>query len=327
MIDTCVDEESGPERDRAVKEVKEAQQKLLKTPPTFGELQMLRILNIEQRIDALEKSMAMHERCGFCGKCKDQVKTILVGPAASICNECVAVCLKTVGELMAQSVEHAVKKPEPIHQENGKWYFWDETDEQCGPYESRAEAEKQLKAYCEALNGEPKRKPASPFQMWLDGWCLKNLDCNLCAITGDTCAVAGSSIKKLLDAVENFITVPNANGDMFTSSPKPASADSEWCPDCQATHPKQAHKTEWVTDFRLEKMPEQLKDVQIKDLGDLVLELQQECTEQRNHADKMEANLKKAVKYLREGKRKFMPTTTNSDVDEFLKDHEWVTEP
>ena len=67
---------------------------------------------------------------------------------------------------------------------------------------------------------------------------------------------------------------------------------------------------------------DQLKDVQIKDLGDLVLELQQECIEQRNRADALEGKFKKALAYLREGKRKFTPTTTNSDVDEFLKDHE-----
>lgn len=30
---------------------------------------------------------------------------------------------------------------------------------------------------------------------------------------------------------------------------------------------------------------------------------------------------KKAVKFIREGKQKFTPSTTNSLVDEFLKDH------
>ena len=73
-------------------------------------------------------------------------------------------------------------------------------------------------------------------------------------------------------------------------------------------------------------IPEQLKDVQIKDLGELVMELKNECIEQRRRADKLEGSLKKAVGYLRDGKRKFTPTTTNSDVDEFLKDHEWVKE-
>ena len=201
-----------------------------------------RIRNIEQRLDAMEKRQF---RCGFCGKTRDQVKITLVGPITVICNECVAACCKSLADHMGSdffpvATSDAPKPRDPIYQEKDTWYFLDETDQPCGPYDSRADAEKELRAYCASLNDGSERKPVSPFQMWLDSWCFKNLDCNLCAITGDTCAVAGSTIRKLLDAIENFITVPNANGDLFTSSPTPASADSEWCKDCKATHPKQA---------------------------------------------------------------------------------------
>ena len=33
--------------------------------------------------------------------------------------------------------------------------------------------------------------------------------------------------------------------------------------------------------------------------------------------------LKKAIGFLKEGKLKFAPTTTNSDVDMFLEKHKW----
>ena len=31
-------------------------------------------------------------RCSFCGKTQDQVRRIVAGPGAYICNECVLIC-------------------------------------------------------------------------------------------------------------------------------------------------------------------------------------------------------------------------------------------
>jgi hypothetical protein len=41
----------------------------------------------------------------------------------------------------------------PIYQENGKWYFWDETwGNSYGPYNTLEEAQKALKEYFRSLN-------------------------------------------------------------------------------------------------------------------------------------------------------------------------------
>ena len=32
-------------------------------------------------------------RCSFCGKHQDQVKRLIAGPGAYICNECVQLCM------------------------------------------------------------------------------------------------------------------------------------------------------------------------------------------------------------------------------------------
>lgn len=38
---------------------------------------------------------------------------------------------------------------EPIHEQNGKWFFWDETwSHHFGPYDTREEAELFLRIYC-----------------------------------------------------------------------------------------------------------------------------------------------------------------------------------
>ena len=39
--------------------------------------------------------------------------------------------------------------PDPIHEENGLWYFWDETwSDRNGPYPTRRHAEADLIGYC-----------------------------------------------------------------------------------------------------------------------------------------------------------------------------------
>lgn len=36
--------------------------------------------------------------CSFCGKSQHEVKKLIAGPAAFICNECVALCVEIIGE-------------------------------------------------------------------------------------------------------------------------------------------------------------------------------------------------------------------------------------
>lgn len=44
-------------------------------------------------------------------------------------------------------------KQSPTHEENGKWYFWDETwTERQGPYETEEECGQSLSKYCDYLN-------------------------------------------------------------------------------------------------------------------------------------------------------------------------------
>ena len=43
----------------------------------------------------------------------------------------------------------------PVHKnEDGKWYFWDEVwAHEIGPYDSKEEADKEIKKYCETVLG------------------------------------------------------------------------------------------------------------------------------------------------------------------------------
>ena len=49
------------------------------------------------------------------------------------------------------SQENTIKKHhwDRVHQENGKWYFWDESDaDREGPYNTEAEAREAFRKYC-----------------------------------------------------------------------------------------------------------------------------------------------------------------------------------
>ena len=39
-------------------------------------------------------------RCSFCGKSQDQVRRLVAGPGAYICNECIALCQEIVADDM-----------------------------------------------------------------------------------------------------------------------------------------------------------------------------------------------------------------------------------
>ncbi len=51
-------------------------------------------------------------RCSFCGKSQGQVKRILSGPSAYICDECVELCSTLLREEMYETTEHDTEAPE-----------------------------------------------------------------------------------------------------------------------------------------------------------------------------------------------------------------------
>ena len=51
-------------------------------------------------------------RCSFCGKSQGQVKRILSGPSAYICDECVNLCSTLLREEMYETTEHDTEAPE-----------------------------------------------------------------------------------------------------------------------------------------------------------------------------------------------------------------------
>ena len=56
-------------------------------------------------------------RCSFCGKTQDQVRRIVAGPGAYICNECVLICQEIVSDDVESVGEHGeleIKKPQEI---------------------------------------------------------------------------------------------------------------------------------------------------------------------------------------------------------------------
>ena len=50
-------------------------------------------------------------RCSFCGKQQDEVKKLLAGEKAFICNECVAIARKLVKDSSAQPAWPVKPKP------------------------------------------------------------------------------------------------------------------------------------------------------------------------------------------------------------------------
>lgn len=53
---------------------------------------------------------------------------------------------------------------DPIHEENGKWYFWDETQaDRVGPFSTEEQARTALKEYCEFLDSGPPCKMTGMF--------------------------------------------------------------------------------------------------------------------------------------------------------------------
>ncbi len=57
-------------------------------------------------------------RCSFCGKTQDQVRKLVMGPGAYICNECVLLCQEIVADDVVENIGHGgeieIKRPKEI---------------------------------------------------------------------------------------------------------------------------------------------------------------------------------------------------------------------
>ena len=53
-------------------------------------------------------------RCSFCGKHQSQVKRIIAGPNAYICNECIELCVSILNDDMKQGKTQSIPEPEEL---------------------------------------------------------------------------------------------------------------------------------------------------------------------------------------------------------------------
>ena len=53
-------------------------------------------------------------RCSFCGKHQSQVKRIIAGPNAYICNECIELCVSILNDEMKQGKTQSIPEPEEL---------------------------------------------------------------------------------------------------------------------------------------------------------------------------------------------------------------------
>lgn len=53
-------------------------------------------------------------RCSFCGKHQSQVKRIIAGPNAYICNECIELCASILHDEMKQGIPQSIPEPEEL---------------------------------------------------------------------------------------------------------------------------------------------------------------------------------------------------------------------
>ena len=64
-----------------------------------------------------EKKEAPPLRCSFCNKNQNQVKKLIAGPRAYICDECVQICL----EIITEEKIAAQKQEKPKRQSTSCW--------------------------------------------------------------------------------------------------------------------------------------------------------------------------------------------------------------
>lgn len=99
--------------------------------------------------------------------------------------------------------------PEIVHEENGKWYFWDETwADRHGPYNSREEAQRNLNFYCVTQLGEndPLEGIELRYHTAMPGWC-KIVGLDIRAIP--ECEGGGFAIRK--DQAEHIVSLTERN--------------------------------------------------------------------------------------------------------------------
>ena len=67
-----------------------------------------------------------------------------------------------------------MKRFDPVHKENGKWYYWIETwADKNGPFETEEIAKRELKRYCEYLDyGEDPKNRCT---------CIDEIEGNQCS--------------------------------------------------------------------------------------------------------------------------------------------------
>ena len=54
-------------------------------------------------------------RCTFCGKTEHQVRKLVAGPNASICDECIALCVDIISEERVKDAEvNSLSRPSPL---------------------------------------------------------------------------------------------------------------------------------------------------------------------------------------------------------------------
>ena len=62
----------------------------------------------------MTKSEPTIDNCSFCGKHKDAVAKLIVGPEVAICNECVDLCTTLLGEEIATVIGNPAETLDPV---------------------------------------------------------------------------------------------------------------------------------------------------------------------------------------------------------------------
>lgn len=114
-------------------------------------------------------------RCTFCGKTEHQVRKLVAGPNASICDECIALCVDIISEERVKDAEvNSLSLPKPaqifdylnryvIGQENAKRAL------SVAVYNHYKRVNMELQESAEQLDGNngtvarPANKPSNPF--------------------------------------------------------------------------------------------------------------------------------------------------------------------
>jgi hypothetical protein len=92
--------------------------------------------------------------------------------------------------MQTKQILETIKSQNPIHEEEGKWYFWDETwADRYGPYTSETECRQELDKYIKWLDGPAVPNPGSKEAIELGCTCPVMDNCNGKGfkLKGETC--------------------------------------------------------------------------------------------------------------------------------------------